>query len=111
MMHEKDCKIGLDQNIPSFGACHSEKNENPNIEIAAANPADLLPAEITEAGEWIPPPMPLKGKLCAPDLPDQWWDAHEDTLVDGEHALIFDSFITCSCGGTIRFLDNGQGVG
>lgn len=112
MMHEKDCKIGLDQNIPPFGACYSESNEGPNIEIAVANPEDLLPAEVMEDGAWIPPEMPLKGKLCTPVLPDQWWDTHEETLVDGEHALTVASFITCSsCGGTIQFLDNGQGVG
>lgn len=110
MMNEKDSKVGLDQNIAPFGACSSENNENIKIEIATAKMEDLLPAAVAEDGSWVMPDLPLKGRLCVPKLCARWQEAHAETLVDGKPALTVASSITCSCGGVIQFMDNGQEI-
>lgn len=110
MMNEMDCKVGLDQNIAPFGACYSETNENPKIEIAEANMEDLMPAAVQEDGTWVMPELPLKGKLCKPVLSSRWQETFEETRVDGKPALTVNSLITCSCGGVIQFMDNGQEI-
>ena len=33
MMNNADCKVGIDQNIPPFGACHSETKDGIDIKI------------------------------------------------------------------------------
>lgn len=107
MMNEKDCKVGIDQNIPPFGACFSENKDGIDIKISDAT--DLIPYT-DENGNPMEPKLPIEGKLCEPKLAKQWQDAKEDTLVDGKPALKVDCCITCSYGGTIAFMDSGQEV-
>lgn len=107
MLHEQDCKVGIDQNIPPFGACQSPENDEIKIEISDAK--DLVPLS-DENGNPIEPTLPIQGKLCVPQLGDKWLDAQEETLVDGKPAITVKCTITCKYGGTISFIDDGQGV-
>ena len=107
MMNETDCKVGIDQNIPPFGACFSENKDGIDIKINDAT--DLMPYA-DENGNPVEPQLPIEGKLCEPKLAEQWQGAQEDTLVDGKPALKVDCCITCSYGGTIAFMDSGQEV-
>jgi len=112
MMHEKDCKVGLNANIAPFGACFSPGNTNKKIIINDAQRA--MPAGFDDNDNPIPQPMPIEGgRLCVPMLGDKWCDAKEDTLVDGVPALTVECTLTCSIGGedgVVRFWDDGQGV-
>ncbi|NDO32789.1 DUF4280 domain-containing protein [[Clostridium] clostridioforme] len=49
MLHEQDCKVGIDQNIPPFGACYSPENTEIDIEIT-----DLLTTDkrFKEGSRW-----------------------------------------------------------
>lgn len=107
MMNQTDCKVGLEQNIPPFGACFSENKEGIDIKINDAN--DLVPFT-DENGNPVEPQLPIEGKLCEPKLAAQWMGAQENTLVEGEPALNVNCSITCSYGGTIGFMDSGQEV-
>lgn len=107
MMNITDCKVGIDQNIPPFGACKSENKDG--IDIKIEDTKDLV-TYTDENGNAIEPSMPIEGKLCEPKLGDEWSDAQEKTLVDGKPAITVKSTITCSYGGTIRFMDAGQEV-
>ena len=107
MMNRTDCKVGIDKNIPPFGACRSETKDG--IDIKIEDTKDLL--QVTdEDGNPVEIPLPLEGKLCAPELAKEWADAQEETLVDGEPALTVKCTITCKYGGVIGFMDAGQGV-
>lgn len=107
MMNKTDCKVGIDQNIPPFGACHSQ--EKDGIDIIINDPKDLVPFT-DEEGNPIEPSLPIEGKLCEPKLEEEWLDTQEKTLVDGEPALAVNSTITCCYGGVIGFMDAGQEV-
>lgn len=107
MMNKKDCKVGIDQNIPPFGACQSETKEG--IDIVIEDAKDLVPCT-DEEGNPISIPLPIEGKLCEPELAKEWSDTQEETLVDGEPALTVNSTITCCYGGVIGFIDAGQEV-
>ncbi len=107
MMNNEDCKVGLDQNIPPFGACRSDKKDGIDIKIEDAK--DLLPIA-DENGNPVEIPMPVEGKLCEPRLEARWAEAQEKTLVDGKPALTVKCTIACSYGGTIGFMDAGQDV-
>lgn len=98
MMNKADCKVGLDQNIPPFGACQAPGNQG--MDIIIEDPKDVLPGM----------PVPVKGKLCAPKLAGQWLDAQDNTLVDGKPALTVKCTIACCFGGIIEFMDAGQEV-
>ena len=107
MMNNADCKVGIDQNVPPFGACHSETKDGIDIKIEDSK--DLVPLTDEEGNE-VPVTMPIEGKLCEPKLDSIWAEAQENTLVDGKPALTVKCTITCSYGGTIGFMDAGQGV-
>lgn len=107
MMNKNDCKVGIDQNIPPFGACRSEAKEG--IDIIIEDAKDLLPIT-DEEGNKLDIPMPIEGKLCEPKLGAEWTGVQEKTLVDDKPALTINSTITCSYGGTIGFMDAGQEV-
>ena len=107
MMNEGDCKVGIDQNIPPFGACLSPTKDGIDIKIEDAN--DLVPI-MDENGNPVEPQLPIEGKLCEPMLGNKWLDAQEKTLVDGKSAITVNSTITCSYGGNIGFMDAGQEV-
>ena len=107
MMNKDDCVVGLDQNIPPFGACRAEGKEG--IDIKINDGTDALPG-MDENGNLVEMPLPIEGKLCEPNLCQGWLDAHETTLVDGKPALTVNSTITCCYGGTIAFIDAGQDV-
>lgn len=107
MMNEKDCKVGIGQNIPPFGACFSENKDG--IDIKISDGTDLVPYT-DENGNPVKPQLPIEGKLCEPKLAEQWQGAQENTLVDGQPALKVDCNITCSYGGIIAFMDSGQEV-
>lgn len=107
MMNKADCKVGIDKNIPPFGACMSEKKDGIDIKIEDAK--DLVPFT-DENGNPIQVSMPIEGKLCEPMLSTEWLDPQEDTLVDGKAAITVKSTITCSYGGIIGFIDAGQEV-
>ena len=107
MMNRTDCKVGIDKNIPPFGACRSETKDG--IDIKIEDTKDLL--QVTdEDGNPVEIPLPIEGKLCKPELAKEWADAQEETLVDGEPALTVKCTITCKYGGVIGFMDAGQGV-
>lgn len=107
MMNRTDCKVGIDKNIPPFGACRSETKDG--IDIKIEDTKDLL--QVTdEDGNPVEFPLPIEGKLCEPELAKEWADAQEETLVDGEPALTVKCTITCKYGGVIGFMDAGQGV-
>ncbi len=107
MMNRTDCKVGIDKNIPPFGACRSETKDG--IDIKIEDTKDLL--QVTdEDGNPVEVPLPIEGKLCEPELAKEWADAQEETLVDGEPALTVKCTITCKYGGVIGFMDAGQGV-
>lgn len=107
MMNKADCKVGIDQNIPPFGACWSETKDG--IDIKIEDTKDLFPFT-DENGNPVEMPMPIEGKLCEPKLAKEWLDAQEHTLVDGKAALTANCTITCCYGGTIGFMDAGQEV-
>ena len=107
MLNEKDCKVGIDQNIPPFGACFSENKDGIDIKI---NDAKDVMTYTDENGNPVETQLPIEGKLCEPKLAAQWQGAQEDTLVDGKPALNVNCSITCSYGGTIAFMDCGQEV-
>lgn len=107
MMNKKDCKVGIDQNIPPFGACWSETKDG--IDIKIEDTKDLVPFT-DENGNPMEIPLPIEGKLCEPKLAKEWADAQEKTLVDGEPALTVKCTITCKYGGVIGFMDAGQEV-
>lgn len=107
MMNKTDCKVGIDQNIPPFGACWSETKEG--IDIKIEDTKDLFPFT-DENGNPVEVPLPIEGKLCEPELAKEWSDAQEETLVDGKPALTVKCTITCKYGGVIGFMDAGQGV-
>ncbi len=107
MMNKTDCKVGLDQNIPPFGACLSESKDV--IDIKIEDTKDLVPFT-DEEGNPIEMPVPIEGKLCEPDLDKEWADAQEETLVDGKPAITVQCTVTCKYGGVIGFMDAGQGV-
>ena len=107
MMNRTDCKVGIDKNIPPFGACRSETKDG--IDIKIEDTKDLL--QVTdEDGNPVEVPLPIEGNLCEPELAKEWADAQEETLVDGEPALTVKCTITCKYGGVIGFMDAGQGV-
>lgn len=107
MMNRTDCKVGIDKNIPPFGACRSETKDG--IDIKIEDTKDLL--QVTdEDGNPVEVPLSIEGKLCEPELAKEWADAQEETLVDGEPALTVKCTITCKYGGVIGFMDAGQGV-
>ena len=105
MLHELDCAVGLDANIPPFGACMSP--DNKDIDIIIEDPQDVMPV-LDENDELYMPPMPITGKLCTPKLGEKWCDAHEDTLIDGVPALTVDCTIACHYQGVVCFIDDGQ---
>ena len=107
MMNKADCKVGLDQNIPPFGACLSESKDG--IDIKIEDTKDLVPFT-DEEGNPIEMPVPIEGKLCEPNLDKEWADAQEETLVDGKPAITVQCTVTCKYGGVIGFMDAGQGV-
>jgi len=108
VMHELDCKVGLDANIAPFGACQAPGNPGPTISISSTE--GLMPVP-DEKGNYSLPPMPVIGKLCTPILDDKWDNAHQDTLIDGVPALTVFCTITCKYQGVIGFIDDGQEVG
>ncbi|MCM1258322.1 MAG: DUF4280 domain-containing protein [Roseburia sp.] len=107
MMNKMDCKVGIDQNIPPFGACTSE--EKDGIDIKIEDEKDAI-SYVDEEGNEVLPTMPIEGKLCEPELLKEWLDAQEETLVDGKPAITANCTITCKYGGTIGFADAGQDV-
>ena len=107
MMNQTDCKVGLEQNIPPFGACRSKAKGGADIQIEDAK--DLVPS-VDENGNPIKLSLPIEGKLCEPQLAERWLDTQDTMLVDGQPALTVKSAITCKYGGIIRFLDAGQEV-
>ena len=107
-MHEMDCKVGLDANIPPFGICSSPAN--PGQEIMISDAGGLVPMQ-DEHGNSVMPTMPIIGKLCQPILADKWCNAYEDTLIDGVPALRVNCTISCVFNGTICFADDGQKTG
>ena len=107
-MHERDCQVGLNANIPPFGACLSPAN--PGQEIMIHDAVGIMPMQDSN-GNSVVPAMPIIGKLCQPVLADKWCDAYEDTLIDGVPALRVNCTISCIFNGTICFADDGQGVG
>jgi len=106
-MHEKDCQVGLDANIPPFGACFSPANPGPEIMIHDAQGA--MPRQDAN-GNSVPTVTPIIGKPCEPVLGDKWCDAYGDTLIDGVPALRVNCTISCVLDGTICFADDGQQV-
>ncbi|MDR0286949.1 MAG: DUF4280 domain-containing protein [Clostridiales bacterium] len=112
MMNEEDCQVGIEANIPPFGACRS--SENTNVKIVIQDATDLMPVPTDDSGQnFAVPAVPVEGRLCTPVLGPKWSDAKKDTLVDGLPALTVNCTIACSCGGegaVIFFMDNGQGV-
>jgi len=110
MMHKFDSKVGLDANIPPFGACTSPGNQGQEIIIPSASADDLVPF-LDENGNSFIPPMPLAGRLCVPTLGQVWCDTYYDTLVDKVPALTVNSTIACCFGGVICFMDDGQEAG
>lgn len=61
MMNRTDCKVGIDKNIPPFGACRSETKDG--IDIKIEDTKDLL--QVTdEDGNPVEVPLPIEGKLC-----------------------------------------------
>ena len=108
MMHEKDCRVGIEANIAPFGACFSPQNPNPEVIIYEA--ANLMPVYKGDGASALPA-LPVIGKLCQPMLGNKWLDAHEDTLVDGVAALRTNCTLACLYQGVIHFIDDGQEVG
>lgn len=107
MMNQADCKVGIDKNIPPFGACSSDKKDGKDIVI---NEDKNLVLQVDKDNNPIQPKLPIEGKLCEPMFATQWQGVQEDTIVDGQPALNVNCSITCCYGGTIQFMDSGQEV-
>jgi len=108
-MHELDCEVGIEANIPPFGACSSPKNAGQQITISSGE--DLKPL-MDKHGEYYMPSLPVTGSLCIPVPGPRWCDPKEDKLVDGHLALTVNSTLVCgSFDGVIYFLDDGQEAG
>ena len=107
MMNQDDCVVGLDNNIAPFGACNSP--HNPNQEIVIHDMVDRMPIR-NNKGKLVEATSAVEGRLCTPMLGPKWWDAYEDTLIDGVPAITTASTLTCAYDGVIFFLDSGQGV-
>jgi len=105
LMNEQDCKVGLDANIPDFGACQAPGNPNPQIIIKDST--GLMPI-VGENGEPGVPTLPITGALCIPLLGEKWLNAYGDTFVDGVAALRTNCSIACAYQGIIYFFNDGQ---
>ena len=105
VMNEQDCKVGLDANIPSFGACQAPGN--PNQQIIIKDPTGMMPI-VGKNGEPSAPTMPVTGALCTPILGEKWLNAYKDTLIDGVPALRTNCSIACIYQGVIYFHNDGQ---
>ncbi|NRT72216.1 DUF4280 domain-containing protein [Clostridium beijerinckii] len=92
MMNKKDNEA--EKNIKYFGICNGGCEEGEDIYL------------IGEDGIQLPP-----GKKCKVTILDDWMNAKEDTLVEGEAALTLDSKLTCIYGGIISFVTDGQNDG
>lgn len=126
MMHEEDCEVGDDKNIPSFGICQSE--ENPVNKSWFAKAGDKIKdfftgEEDTDDAEKIilktEDGQNVKGYPCTPCIVGTWKDVYEsekilrnnaDATSEGDKlsALTQRSFLVCAYGGLIEPISSGQ---
>ena len=91
-------------NIPIFGICLSNENENEAAQTLHTEDLifPLMGIDIEELD------LPITGKRCTPSV-SRWIGAKEDTLVDGKPALTVECTLVCATGGgCIAFINDGQ---
>ena len=126
MMHEEDCEVGDDKNIPSFGICQSEENPVNKSWFAKAGGKikDFFTGEEdTDDAEKIilktEDGQNVKGYPCTPCIVGTWKDAYETEKIVRNHtdgtdegdrlcALTQRSFLVCAYGGLIEPVTSGQ---
>ncbi|MNC36040.1 hypothetical protein D3C75_845440 [compost metagenome] len=92
----KDCVV--QENIISFGSCSSSKHPDAKEEIEVSTWLFFSKKkEIDKAATGMLPCTPL-----IEANPPRWNQPHEDTLVNGEPALLDKATLICSHGGLIR---------
>ena len=126
MMHEEDCEVGDDKNIPSFGICQSE--ENPLNKSWLAKTAEKIKNFFTGEEEdedadkiilQTEDGQNVKGYPCTPCIVGTWKDVYEsekilrnnaDATSEGDKlsALTQRSFLVCANGGLIEPISSGQ---
>jgi len=112
MLNEQDCRGGVEENIAPFGICRSESNKGLSIEISEAELEDLVPIGVSIDGRAVVPDLPLHGRKCILDgIGQKWEDAHEEVIVGNKPALTMKCTLSCSFGGIIKFITDGQEVG
>ena len=113
MVHELDCEVGDDKNIPTFGVCDSPKN-----------PQDKFMGETVLLVSEEDPSKNVKGCPCTPVIVGgRWLNPHPTTKIAENNAaarwmnpvkriyhsaLTTDSFLVCAYGGLIEPLTSGQ---
>lgn len=85
------CDVVPEENISYFGICNGECKEGEG---------DIY--LVGEDGSTV------SGKKCCFEAFDLWQQCKEDALVDGEPAIISDSYLICAHGGIIQFATTGQ---
>lgn len=126
MMHEEDCEVGDDKNIPSFGICQSE--ENPVNKSWFAKAGDKIKdfftgEEDTDDAEKIilktEDGQNVKGYPCTPCIVGTWKDVYDSEKIlrnnadgtsegDKLSALTQRAFLVCAYGGLIEPISSGQ---
>ena len=113
MVHELDCEVGDDKNIPTFGVCGSSKH-----------PQDKFMGETVLLVSEDDPSKNVKGCPCTPVIVGgRWLNPHPTTKIAENNAaarwmnpanrtyhsaLTTDSFLVCAYGGLIEPLTSGQ---
>ncbi|MFR5753688.1 MAG: DUF4280 domain-containing protein [Roseburia intestinalis] len=126
MMHEEDCEVGDDKNIPSFGICQSE--ENPVNKSWLAKTAEKIKNFFTGEEEdedadkiilQTEDGQNVKGYPCTPCIVGTWKDVYESEKIlrnnadgtsegDKLSALTQRAFLVCAYGGLIEPISSGQ---
>lgn len=125
LVHEEDCEVGDDKNIPAFGICQSE--ENPANKSFFEKIGDVIASFFTGKQEEGPEKIMLqtedgqnvKGYACTPCIRSGWKDVHKtqkiarngaDKSSEGDllAALTQRSFLVCEYGGLIQPISSGQ---
>ena len=126
MMHEEDCDVGDDKNIPSFGICQSE--ENPVNKSWFAKAGDKIKGFFTGENEdddaekiilQTEDGQNVKGYPCTPCIVGTWKDVYDaekilrnnaDGTSEGDKlsALTQRAFLVCAYGGLIEPISSGQ---
>lgn len=111
LIHERDCLVGDDKNIPTFGVCQCPGNPS-GASITATRQDAKTKETISATGKPCKPAIIKYWRATSPQLQigDNLGDGEEAALVAGAHypAATMNSFLICRYGGIIRPFSSGQ---